>query len=142
MRILSSLAALIFLLSCSGAGKIQDEKQRLNGSWAVVSLGDKELSVTIGDDATALPQLEIKVGEMSYKGSDGCNRLMGGLIELDEKNIRFGVAAGTQMMCPDMEIPDLFNRSLSEVRSWEIRKNQLHLFNEQGEELMQLKKID
>jgi hypothetical protein len=94
MRVLFSLLGLMFLISCSGVEKIQDEKQRVNAHWVVVNMGENELS------------------------------------------------AGTQMMCPEMEIPDLFNRTLGSVRSWELKKNQLHLFDEQGEELMQLKKID
>jgi len=133
---------LIFLLSCSGANKIQDGKQRVNDTWAVVSIGEKKLTESSGDDSSGLPHLEIQVDEMRYNGSDGCNNLMGGLIELDEKTIRFGVSAGTQMMCPEMEIPDLFNRTLVRVKSWEIKKNQLHLFDEQGTELMQLKLMD
>jgi len=142
MKLLSFLAGLMFVLSCSGTEKIQDEKQSLNGTWEVVSIGKKELSVTSSGESAGLPQLEILMDEMKYNGSDGCNRLMGSLIKVDENTIHFGVSAGTQMMCPDMEIPDLFNRTLPEVRSWEIKNNQLHLFDEKGEELMQLKKID
>jgi heat shock protein HslJ len=142
MRMLSSLAALMILLSCSGVEKIQDRKDGLNDNWVVVSIGGKELSATGVSDPSGLPQLEIQLAEMRYMGSDGCNRLMGGLIEVDEKTIRFGVSAGTQMMCPEMEIPDLFNRTLGKVQSWEIKKEQLHLFDEQGSELMQLKKMD
>ena len=142
MRKICSLIGLLFLLSCSGAEKIQDEKQMVNEHWVVIRIGEKELSVAGGEDPAGLPQLEIKVTEMRYNGSDGCNSLMGGLIELDERTIRFGVSAGTQMMCPDMEVPDLFNRTLGKVRSWEIKKKQLHLFDEQGAELMQLKKLD
>jgi len=142
MKLVSSLAGLLFVLSCSGTEKIQDEKQSLNETWEVVSIGEKELSVTGSGNSAGLPQLVIQVDEMKYQGSDGCNRLMGGLIEVDENSIRFGISAGTQMMCQDMEIPDLFNRTLGKVKTWEIKKNQLHLFDEHGTELMQLKKID
>ena len=142
MKLLYYLAGLLFFLSCSGTEKIQDERLRLNNTWVVISIGEKKLSVTSGDEATGFPQLEIQVDEMRYSGSDGCNRLMGGLMEVDENSIRFGISAGTQMMCQEMETPELFKRTLPEVRSWEIKKNQLHLFDEQGTELMQLKKID
>ena len=137
-----ALAGLMFLLSCSGADKMQDVKQGLTDTWVVVSIGEKELSVTSSDDSDGLPHLAIQVAEMRYTGSDGCNKLIDGLITLDEKTIRFGIGAGTQMMCRDMEIPDLFNRTIPEVRSWEIKNNQLHLFDEKGEELMQLRKMD
>ena len=137
-----SLAGLLFLLSCSGTDTLQDPKHMMNDTWLVVTIGEKELPAGTEIDLAGLPQLNIEADEMRYNGSDGCNRLMGGLIELNDKDIRFGVSAGTQMMCPDMEIPDLFNRTLSEVRSWIIKKNQLQLFDEQGAELMQLKKSD
>lgn len=135
------MAGILFLLGCSGVDKNQDVNQ-ISDIWVAVGMGEKDLSVGTDGDPTSLPQLEIMVSEMKYKGSDGCNQLMGGLIELNEHSIRFGLAAGTMMICPEMEITDLFNRTLPEVRSWEIKNNQLHLFDEKGAELMQLKKLD
>ena len=144
VRKLFSFAGIIFLLSCSGLRRSNPDQHiyRVNDNWVAVRIGEKDLSGGIEGDPASLPQLEIKVGEMKYNGSDGCNNYMGGLIELDEKIIRFGIAAGTRMMCHEMEIPDLFNRTLPEVWSWAIKKKQLHLFDKQGSELMQLKKVD
>lgn len=142
MRTIFSLLGFLFFLSCTGTDKVQDEKQSINGSWVVVSIGEKELGAPGVGDLSGLPQLDIQVAERRYNGSDGCNRLMGGLIEVGERTIRFGVSAGTQMMCPEMEIPDLFNRTLGKVQTWKIKKNQLQLFDEHGKELMQLKKTD
>lgn len=138
MKILNSLIGFLLLLSCSGAGKIQEQGQSISNSWVVVRIGEKELPLNNAKDYSGLPLLLIQGEEMKYTGGDGCNRIMGGLIELDSNTIRFGIYAGTQMMCPEMEIPDLFNRTLGKVRSWEIKKNQLHLFDEEGTELMQL----
>jgi heat shock protein HslJ len=75
-------------------------------------------------------------------GSDACNNFNGGIIELDDSTIRFGIAAGTRMMCMDMEIPDLFNATLPEVLSWKINENMLKFHDADGKEVMLLNKID
>jgi heat shock protein HslJ len=120
--------------------KRQDMKFRINDIWVAFEINGETPQTDA--DGISLPQLEIKVGEMQYMGSDGCNNYNGGIIELDDHTIRFGVSATTRMMCMDMKIPDLFNTSLPEVISWKIKENKLHLFNADGKELMQLKKID
>jgi len=122
--------------------KKKDERLVVNDIWVLETLNNKSVQWISSEGQPSPPQLEIKVGEMKYKGTDGCNNYMGGIIELNESAIRFGLAAGTRMMCQEMEIADLFNSTLPEVRSWETKNNQLHLFGEQGNELMQLKKID
>ena len=133
----------IFLLSCSAQDRKadqQDMKQSVNDSWvAVVINGENLVTDTI---VQALPQMVIHVDDMRYMGNDGCNNFTGGLIELDKLTIRFGVAAGTRMMCMDMKIPDLFNSILQEVMTWKIIENRLHLYDADGNELMQLKKTD
>jgi len=120
--------------------KRQDLKLRINDIWVAIEIkGD---SLLTDADSITLPQLEINVGDMRYMGNDGCNQYNGGIIELDDQIIRFGIAAGTRMMCMDMKIPDLFNASLPEVISWEIEENKLKLFDADGKEVMVLKLID
>ena len=120
--------------------KRQDLKLRINDIWVAVEInGDTLVADTVN---LALPQLEINVGEMRYMGSDVCNNFNGGIIELDDTTIIFGIAAGTRMMCMDMRIPDLFNASLPKVNTWEIKESKLKLLNEDGKEVMVLKKID
>ncbi|MCK4879524.1 MAG: META domain-containing protein [Bacteroidales bacterium] len=143
MRQLFMVIGTIFLLSCSAQDRKadqQDMKQSVNDSWvAVVINGENLVTDTI---VQALPQMVIHVDDMRYMGNDGCNNFTGGLIELDKLTIRFGVAAGTRMMCMDMKIPDLFNSILQEVMTWKIIENRLHLYDADGNELMQLKKTD
>jgi len=54
--------------------------------------------------------MEIKLADMQYTGTDGCNRFMGGITELNEESICFGMAAGTRKMRMDMMIPDQFKK--------------------------------
>lgn len=118
--------------------KRQDLRLRINDIWVATKIKGESLS-SEGDEVS-LPQLEINVGEMRYMGNDACNQFNGGIIGLDDQSIRFGIAAGTRMMCVDMRIPDLFNTSLPEVRTWEIEENILKLFDTDGKELMVLAK--
>jgi len=120
--------------------KRQDLKLRINDIWVAIEIKGEILPSE--QDSVSLPQLEINVSEMRYMGNDACNNYNGGIIELDDQTIRFGIAAGTRMMCMDMKIPDLFNASLPEVLTWEIQENKLQLFDADGKEVMLLKKID
>ena len=120
--------------------KRQDLKLRINDIWVAIEIKGEILPSE--EDGFSLPQLEINVGEMRYMGNDACNNYNGGIIELDDQTIRFGIAAGTRMMCMDMKIPDLFNASLPEVLTWKIQENKLQLFDADGKEVMLLKKID
>lgn len=142
MRYLLFTLITSILLSCSGGDKTdqQDRELKVNDSWIPIVINQE--SLLADTDGLSLPTLEINVAEMLYSGSDGCNNFNGGIVELDKKIIRFGVAAGTRMMCMDMNIPDLFNRTLPEVMTWEIKKEKLHLFDADGNELMQLKRSD
>ena len=120
--------------------KKQDMKLRINDSWVLLKLKGETLQAAA--DGISTPQLVINVGDMGYLGNDGCNNFTGGIIELDDHRVRFGVAAVTRMMCPEMRIPDLFNITIPMVTTWEIKENKLHLFNAAGMEVMQLKKSD
>ena len=122
--------------------KVQDKRVVLNDIWVLESLNGKLLDPVQLNDPSGLPQLEIHVGEMKYNGNDGCNNYFGGLIELDENTLRFGIGAGTRMMCQRMEIPDEFNRTLPEVNGYKVSGMTLQLFDLEGRELMQLKKVD
>jgi heat shock protein HslJ len=133
----------MMILSCSvrdrGADQ-QDMPLKLNDTWEVLVIDGETLMAET--EGRSLPQLEIHSEEMKYTGSDGCNNIMGGIAELDKETIHFGLTAGTRMICLDMEIPDLFNRTLPEVHAWEIKQNRLHLFDADGNERMQLMRAD
>jgi heat shock protein HslJ len=116
--------------------KRQDLRFRINGAWELRQM-NAEFSGE-GAGASQAPRLEIHIGDMRYMGNDGCNRFSGGLIQVDEYSIRFGIAAGTRMMCPEMHIPDKFNATLPEVRLWKIQQDTLHFSDQNGKDLMQL----
>lgn len=122
--------------------KRPDLRVRLHDIWIVSSLEGKEIKPGTDGLLPELPRLEIRVDEMKYYGNDGCNNLTGGIIELDDSTLKFGVAAGTRKMCRNMQIPDQFNPILQEVASYKINNRKLFLYDIKGEELMQLQKTD
>jgi heat shock protein HslJ len=122
--------------------KTKDNRLVLNDIWVLEILNGNPVDQGNISEQSQLPQLEIHVGEMKYNGTDGCNNILGGIVELNEANLRFGLGAGTRMMCQKMEIPDEFNRTLPEVNIYKVRDLKLHLFDKEGKEVMQFKKID
>ena len=155
MKQLLLIAVCIFLVSCSGdrtknadkhismvLEEKQDKKILLNDIWIATSIGGTAININPETDGIEAPMMEIKLADMQYTGTDGCNRFMGGITELDEESIHFGIATGTRKMCMDMMIPDQFNKALPLVASYKQEDLILTLFNEEGEELIQFKKVD
>ena len=141
MRTLFLISVSLILISCNTpAQKETDQRPLLNDSWLLVSINGTVISIDSEKDGVETPGLEISVSEMKYTGTDGCNRMMGSLTELDEEVLKFGIAAGTRRMCMEMAIPDEFNRCLPLVNTYKIKDQTLHLFNENGEEILLLKK--
>ena len=122
--------------------KNKDNRLVVNDIWVLENLNGYPINSGDLSDQSNPPQLEIHVGEMKYNGTDGCNNYFGGIIELNESILRFGIGAGTRMMCEQMEVPDEYNRTLSEVHRYKVKDLKLHLFNKEDTKLMQFKKID
>lgn len=122
--------------------KEKDKRLVLNHEWVLEILNGKAVKAGADTELSERPRLEIHVGEMKYMGNDGCNNYFGGIIEMDEASIRFGIGAGTRRMCPDMQVADEYNRRLPEVTSYKVEGQTLHLFDADGIELMQFQRMD
>lgn len=149
MKKLLFILASISLISCGVIGtkdakpeEHQDKRILLNDIWAVLSINGSDITINPETDGIETPVLEISLADMEYRGSDGCNRFTGGIIELNEDSIKFGMAAATRKMCKNMEIPDQMNRVLPLVSSYEYKGLTLWFFNKEGEEVMKLIKAD
>lgn len=111
---------------------------RLHDIWALESIQGN----SIGFEGIERPSLELNLTEMKVMGTDGCNHFFGSIDRLDENDISFGPIAGTRKYCMPMTIPDLFNKQLGKVLSYEIQGLKLRLFDASGDELLGLKKVD
>lgn len=122
--------------------KKKDPRLVLHHKWMLESLNGKTIARAADPEYLERPSLEIHVGEMRYSGTDGCNTYFGGIVELSEDILRLGIGAGTRKMCPDMEVPDEFNRTLPQVTSYKVKDLKLQLYDEEGKEVMQFQKTD
>lgn len=142
MKQLTLAITLVLLISCNrDASRHKNQTMLLNETWQLVSIQGEALNIDSEKDGLEFPNLAFDVVEMKYHGSDGCNRIFGGITELDEKHLKFGIGAGTRRMCLEMDIPDQFNKILSTVFFYKLKGQTLLLLNEDGDRVMVLEKL-
>ena len=118
--------------------KEKDTRLRLNDIWVVTKIEDKLL-----DKSTMqLPRLEISVKDMQLLGTDGCNNIRGSIKKIGAKELIFGSMMGTKKLCPQMEIPNAFNRIIGTVTHYKIENRTLYFYNKNENEVMQCLKVD
>jgi heat shock protein HslJ len=122
--------------------KKKDLKLRINDIWVATSIGSEDIYF-IGDNSVLKNvQIEIHIADMRITGNDGCNNFTGSITTFDDGFIEFGPIAGTRMMCADMTIPDKFNAALIKVKKYKIADMKLIFLDEEGKDLIALKKVD
>lgn len=112
---------------------------RLHDIWALSSIDGKEYTP---EQSQKHPTLEIYVAEKRVAGNDGCNGIFGGIETLSSNELKFGMLAGTKMMCQKMEVADAFGAALGQVAFYELKELKLSLLDQDRNELMVLKKVD
>lgn len=117
--------------------KKQDPKMSLNDVWVVTGINGKAISST-----RQIPSLEINIAKMQISGTDGCNNFTGEIKNITARNIVFGPIASTRKMCPDMTIPNNFNKALNNSVSYKKENLTLLFFDASGNETLALKKVD
>ena len=111
---------------------------RLHDIWVLESITGKVLKMKHES-----PRLEIFVSEKRFSGFDGCNEFSGEIVSLDTVALKFEILERTLAFCSEIgDVPEFFNRALSATKSYSISKMKLHLYGEEGIELMLLKKVD
>jgi heat shock protein HslJ len=118
--------------------KQKDITFRLNDIWVVTHINNEEL-----DKASfQLPQLEISLKNKQLLGNDGCNNIKGTINRITDSEIELGPMMGTKKMCPQMDIPNKFNRVISEIRSYKLGGLELIFFDKKNKEIMRSMKFD
>lgn len=119
-----------------------DPKLRLNDIWVLKSLSGENVASAKEGERRKDASMEINLSQMRVMGNDGCNSYNGAIELVGQEALKFGVLAGTRMMCVDMALPDAFNKALSKVEKYEIKDLSLFLYDKDEKELMVLKKVD
>ncbi|QIE58525.1 DUF4377 domain-containing protein [Rasiella rasia] len=122
--------------------KKQDPTLQLHDIWSLQSIGGMSLESDRYAASKETPRLEIFVAEKRIGGTNGCNNFFGTIESLSETNISFTKMGSTKMMCPNMEIPNLFTNALAETATYKIEKLYLYLYDTSGNELLKFIKVD
>lgn len=112
-------------------------QHQIHDIWAVTKINGKAI-----DTKNPVPDMEINLTTMKIMGTDGCNRYNGSIENISDSKINFSPLASTRMMCPDMETPDQFNIAVLNVASYKLDGLKLMLMDEEGNEIITLKKVD
>lgn len=110
---------------------------QLHDIWAVTKINGNAINTK-----HPVPDMEINLTTMKIMGTDGCNRYNGSIENVSDSKIQFGPVASTRMMCEHMESPNQFNGVISKITSYKIDQLKLMFFDEEGKEILTLKKVD
>lgn len=135
---------LIYLAILSACQVTKEQTQntdmaQLYNVWELHSLHGVDYS----DEMTQKhPTLQIGAENKSVSGNDGCNTFFGSIEILTKTDLKFGILAGTKMMCEDMKITGAFGQALSKVEYYMLKELKLTLQDKDHNELMVLRKVD
>jgi heat shock protein HslJ len=66
----------------------------------------------------------------------------GSIRRITDTELEFGPMMGTKKLCPQMEIPNAFNRVIGTVTHYKIENRTLYFYNKNKNEVMQCLKVD
>lgn len=118
--------------------KESDPVVRLHDIWALEKLDGKQWE----SKSLERPTLEIKLTTGKVMGTDGCNQYNGTIQKITTEELVLGPLASTKKACPDMELSDLFHTKMAEVKGYHRDELKLTLLNDDGQAVMQFKKVD
>ncbi len=134
---------LLTLLSCKTNSEMQENPMlRLNDIWALKSMSHNGLEVEADFSTMEVPVLEIYVEDKRIGGNDGCNSFFGNIDLLDDESVLFGSIGSTKMVCPNMVIPNAFNRALIQAKSYRLKGLELIFYDETSQEILRFHKVD
>ena len=153
MKVIILLMSLALLLSCATKDKAQNKteekkevktgfakaehKESVLGSkdmWGLLSIDNKDIDVKEG---SSRPIMELHIEEMKIKGNNGCNQFSGGIEVFTKSKIKFGPTMPTKMICPNMDMTNLFNQNLIKITKYRREGSRLMLYDDNYKELMQ-----
>lgn len=122
--------------------KKRDSTVRINDIWALERIGGEEINASGNNNTQERPRLEFNLRKKLVTGTDGCNQLTGDIRQIDAENISLGPVAATKKACPDMEIPERFNKALNSIETYSIKNLILQMFDSDGNKILRFKKVD
>jgi len=115
--------------------KQKDIRVILNGKWTLQRLNDHPISKKY-----RVPSLEIDLTQNQISGNNSCNDYTGQILSITASKMGLGNIAATQKMCRDMSIADEFNQALNSINTYQIKGDNLIIYNEKGEKILSFMK--
>ncbi len=115
----------------------KEPNQRIHDIWTAIRINGNPIN-----RMSAIPRMEINLTEMKVMGNNGCNEYTGGIKEVTDNQITFGVLASTKKMCRKMETSESFNKAMNQVASYKLEGLNLILMNADNEEVLAFLKGD
>lgn len=109
----------------------------LNDIWAL-----KKIRQQIPKKTSKQIVLEFNIKDKKFYGNDGCNQIFGALKRVTNTQIKFGLIAGTQMACKNMDISYEYVKGLENVRFYKRENLHLYLLDENKKEIFKFLKVD
>lgn len=125
----------LVLCSCSPSEKTTTDASSIIGEWSIlkadgVSTKEGANPATISFDS-----------EGKINGCASVNRFFGSY-KFDGKKLTLDQIGLTRMMGPNMEIEDAVIKAINSVNSAKINSNKATLFDDEGVEIMKLKRVE
>ncbi|WP_158651239.1 DUF4377 domain-containing protein [Pseudotamlana carrageenivorans] len=118
--------------------KKDDPRMILNDIWAATHVE----GVALDTNNNEPPYLEINIAKLMISGTDGCNNFSGSIKKLNTNTIALGPIAMTRKMCPNMEVPDRFSKSLTLSTTYKRDGLTLYFYDSEGHETLRFNKAD
>ncbi|MDX1461517.1 MAG: DUF4377 domain-containing protein [Marinirhabdus sp.] len=122
--------------------KEQDPTTRLHDIWSLQTLNGNPMDSDRYAAPRTTPRLEIFVADKRIGGTDGCNSMFGTIETLTETEIQFSKLGGTRIMCPNMEVPNLFMEAMGKTKTYSLKGLQLYFYDDEGNEVLEFLKVD
>ncbi len=116
-----------------------DPKLRVNDLWSLIEINGNS---DVLDKSVKRPFLEIHVTDMTLLGNGPCNNISGTLDHLTHVKIKFNNIASTRMACLDLELEGEFLQALENVHQYNIKDLNLHLMDDEGNDILIFRKVD
>lgn len=113
-------------------------KVLLNDIWVLKKVKNNSIDIKKLKEIA----LEFNIKTNKFYGTDGCNRIFGGVVELTNDKLIFGPIASTRMACKNMKLSYEYLKQLKEVKSYKIENLKLYLLDNNSNTLLEYLKVD
>lgn len=114
-----------------------DPRFALNNEWVLATINKSKINKMI-----LLPTLKIDVKTMQVSGNGGCNVYSSKINELTTETIDLEDGAVSAMNCFNKNMEAEYHKALAQIKTYEVKDDQLTFFDEDGKEKLTFIKVD